>query len=110
MKNLTSILSEIDAKPEVFAATLSKLGARKQIEKTIEELAEFTKILARVLYSDDASSAYANSAYFELNDETADVLVMIEQLLNAGVLSEVEVATRVNFKLDRLEKRLAIVT
>ena len=73
-------------------------GRRKQRLKTIEELAELQRALSRWdLYSKDDN-------YYNVLEETADVIVMIRQLY--FILEKEEIDRIVKEKVDRTLKRI----
>lgn len=73
-------------------------GRRKQRLKAIEELAELQRALSRWdLYSKDDN-------YYNVLEETADVIVMIRQLY--FILEKEEIDRIVKEKVDRTLKRI----
>lgn len=75
----------------LFADALAEYGEDAQIEQTVEECAE----LIQAIYGDDRDAVI---------DELADVRIMVAQL--SLLVGEGEVASRIEYKMDRLRDRL----
>lgn len=83
----------------ILQLAIHKNGAKQQILKAIEELSELTKELARQLTKE---GNHANTV-----DEMADVEIMMKQVKKIlGGDIENEISERIDFKIDRLQKRL----
>ena len=83
---------------EIMQEALSTYGFNAQCDIAIEEMSELTKAIIKF-------RRYGTTKeYTNLCEEIADVAIMIEQLWLAT--KNIEVASIVGEKLDRLEKRL----
>lgn len=83
---------------QLCGETLKFLGRNYQIYLAVEEMAELQKELLK-----DANRG--RSVRDEIIEETADVMIMLEQLINIYQMRQ-EVTARIDEKLARLDERL----
>ena len=88
----------------VYEAAIEHFGEDVQIWVTLEEMSELVKALAKLYRS--PSWAPMEPLITALVDELADVTIMMEQLRIIYDLNEA-VKDRMDFKLDRLQQRIA---
>lgn len=98
---------DIKIDKEICQRAVSQNGSDSQLNMVIEECLELASALLKLK---NRSSSETPGEYhkrtFDVHDEAADVLIMMEQIkliLNPEVLQE-----RVDFKLNRLNERLKI--
>lgn len=92
---------------EVIARAINTYGREAQMRQCIEEMAELTQAICkhrRALEKDDIGFLEYDAAFRNLVEETADVYVMIQQMII--MVGEEKVKEQIDFKIDRLQKRL----
>lgn len=79
-----------------------------QTVKTLEELSELQKALSKLLIAKNNNQDYAKEVEFRGNveEEIADVLIMLNQMIYLWDVSESRVVGMINYKLDRQIKRI----
>lgn len=87
-------------KPETIFKAIQKYGERAQVDIAIEEMSELTKALLKRRRVGDFTSVRNN-----IIDEIADVLICAKQLILI-YMCPAEVQERIEYKLDRLERRM----
>lgn len=91
-----------DEEFEVYVGAITKWGVRPQLDMVIEECSELIKAIQkfkRAEFGDNETIAINN-----LEEEVADVEIMIEQL--KVMFSASNISAHKNYKLDRLKQRL----
>lgn len=86
---------------QIIEAALLKWGKEKQIEMVIEECTELSLALQKLRR---AKPSTVNEVTFNVIDEIADVIIMIEQCKQMFDIETIE--QRIEFKLSRLKNRL----
>lgn len=86
-----------ESRREIYLQAIRKWGSDMQTQVAIEEMSELTKEICKAYRGQENVRAIA--------DEIADVTIMLEQL---RVIYDVEEETekRIEFKVDRLKKRI----
>ena len=79
-----------------------------QTVKTLEELSELQQALSKLLIAKNNNQGYAKEVEFRGNveEEIADVLIMLNQMIHLWDVSESRVVGMINYKLDRQIKRI----
>lgn len=83
----------------IICEAIGFFGDDNQVDKAIEEMAELTKALLK--YRHEKSSCNYNN----VNEEIADVAIMLEQLIM--IFDTAEIVKFVDIKLNRLNVRIA---
>ena len=86
------------ARKELYRSAVAKFGQFQQIDSAIEEMSELTKELCKFKRGVDNRDAIV--------EEFADTIICLEQIKLMFMLNEEEVRNCMDYKLDRLEKRI----
>lgn len=92
---------------KVIIKAIKTYGREAQMRQCIEEMAELTQAICkhfRITDKENVDVKEFKENYASLVDETADVYIMIQQMIH--MIGAEDIFERVNFKIDRLEKRL----
>ena len=93
-----------DEQREVLKLAIEIYGEEKQIDMCIEEMAELTKALLKLRRAKPKDKEEVNKRIADIEEETADVAIMIAQLeiiFDAG-----RIQSAANKKIKRLAQRL----
>lgn len=90
--------------PEVLWQAIEAYGDRTQVDMAIEEMSELTKALCKERRSAMVRGAHAE-AQANIIEETADVLIMLSQLLIIFDKDN-EIQAEIDYKIERLAQRL----
>ena len=85
------------------------IGTPAMLEQTAEECIELAHAcmkLARYLRSENKVYKTKEEIYSNLSEEIADVYICIDELLEAGVISQESIDSDIMTKLERMRKRL----
>ena len=85
------------------------IGTPAMLEQTAEECIELAHAclkLARYLRGENKVYKTKEEIYSNLSEEIADVYICIDELLEAGVISQESIDSNVITKLERMKKRL----
>lgn len=88
---------------------IEQVGLPAILEGLAEESAELTQMclkLSRKLRDENPTPLSASALLEKLREETADVLVYIDVLLEADIVNEVNVSSAKDWKRNRWETRL----
>jgi NTP pyrophosphatase (non-canonical NTP hydrolase) len=89
---------------EVLKRAISTYGTYKQVDMAIEEMSELTKALCKERRYDLKQGKHAETVK-DIIEEIADVSIMLRQLLIIFDRDD-EVQEQIEYKINRLEKRL----
>lgn len=87
-----------------FKAVTNAKDERQIVVMTIEEMAELTQVLTKILRQDNTMHT-PKELYSELMEEFADANLMLSELQYKFDLKTEEVCDIINFKMDRWLKR-----
>ena len=85
------------------------IGTPAMLEQTAEECIELAHAclkLARYLRGENKVYKTKEEIYSNLSEEIADVYICIDELLEAGVISQESIDSDIMTKLERMRKRL----
>ena len=85
------------------------IGTPAMLEQTAEECVELSHAclkLARYLRGENKVYKTKEEIYSNLSEEIADVYICIDELLEAGVISQESIDSNIMSKLERMRKRL----
>ena len=85
------------------------IGTPAMLEQTAEECIELAHAclkLARYLRGENRVYKTKEEIYSNLSEEIADVYICIDELLEAGVVSQESIDSNIMSKLERMRKRL----
>ena len=85
------------------------IGTPAMLEQTAEECIELAHAclkLARYLSGENNVYKTKEEIYSNLSEEIADVYICIDELLEAGVISQESIDSNIMTKLERMKKRL----
>ena len=85
------------------------IGTPAMLEQTAEECVELAHAclkLARYLRGENKVYKTKEEIYSNLSEEIADVYICIDELLEAGVISQESIDSNIMTKLERMRKRL----
>ena len=85
------------------------IGTPAMLEQTAEECVELAHAcmkLARYLRGENKVYKTKEEIYSNLSEEMADVYICINELLEAGVISQESIDSNIMNKLERMRKRL----
>ena len=85
------------------------IGTPAMLEQTAEECVELAHAcmkLARYLRGENKVYKTKEEIYSNLSEEIADVYICIDELLEAGVISQESIDSNIMTKLERMGKRL----
>ena len=85
------------------------IGTPAMLEQTAEECVELAHAclkLARYLRGENKVYKTKEEIYLNLSEEIADVYICIDELLEAGVISQESIDSNIMTKLERMRKRL----
>ena len=85
------------------------IGTPAMLEQTAEECVELAHAcmkLARYLRGENRVYKTKEEIYSNLSEEIADVYICIDELLEAGVVSQESIDSNIMSKLERMRKRL----
>lgn len=85
------------------------IGTPAMLEQTAEECIELAHAclkLARYLRGENKVYKTKEEIYSNLSEEIADVYICIDELLEAGVISQESIDSNIMTKLERMRKRL----
>lgn len=85
------------------------IGTPAMLEQTAEECIELSHAclkLARYLRGENKVYKTKEEIYSNLSEEIADVYICIDELLEAGVISQESIDSNIMTKLERMRKRL----
>ena len=91
----------------VLSLAIDIYGRENQIDKAIEEMAELTKALLKhrhMDYNSEEAGAIDRKLQADVEEEIADVIIMMEQVSMMYDLFEIK--DYINAKVDRLAQRL----
>lgn len=103
---MISIKNEKDSRIIFIAETYSR-GA--QTVKALEELAELQKALCKLHTCRDYKAEILNKEIplrKDVEEEIADVIIMLNQMIIDWIMDEKEIARLINYKLDRQIRRI----
>ena len=83
---------------QILKAAITKYGTRNQLWVVVEEMSELTKEVCKMVRGEDNRDHIA--------EEIADVYIMLEQLRMMAGLTNREVASNIELKINRLRGRL----
>jgi len=83
----------------IICEAIDFFGEDNQVDKAIEEMAELTKALLKNRHEKSSCN------YNNVNEEIADVAIMLEQLIM--IFDTAEIVKFVDIKLNRLNVRIA---
>ena len=98
----------MDAKTQadIIAAAVKHYGVENQLLKTVEEMGELQRAIARVLIDSNVNDEPNMELIANLIEETADVRIMINQM--TLILGVDMVTAEENRKLRRLAERMGM--
>lgn len=85
------------------------IGTPAMLEQTAEECVELAHAclkLARYLRGENKVYKTKEEIYSNLSEEIADVYICIDELLEAGIISQGSIDSNIMTKLERMGKRL----
>ena len=85
------------------------IGTPAMLEQTAEECVELAHAcmkLARYLRGENKVYKTKEEIYSNLSEEIADVYICIDELLEAGIISQESIDSNIMTKLERMRKRL----
>ena len=85
------------------------IGTPAMLEQTAEECVELAHAclkLARYLRGENKVYKTKEEIYSNLSEEIADIYICIDELLEAGVISQESIDSNIMTKLERMRKRL----
>ena len=85
------------------------IGTPAMLEQTAEECVELSHAclkLVRYLRGENKVYKTKEEIYSNLSEEIADVYICIDELLEAGVISQESIDSNIMTKLERMRKRL----
>lgn len=85
------------------------IGKPATLEQTAEECIELAHAclkLARYLRGENQVYKYVGDIYSNLSEEIADVYICVNELLEAGIISNESIDSNISYKLERMKKRL----
>ena len=85
------------------------IGTPAMLEQTAEECVELAHTcmkLARYLRGENKVYKTKEEIYSNLSEEIADVYICIDELLEAGIISQESIDSNIMTKLERMKKRL----
>lgn len=85
------------------------IGKPAILEQTAEECIELAHAclkLARYLRGENPVYKYVGDIYSNLSEEIADVYICVNELLEAGIISNESIDSNISYKLERMKKRL----
>ena len=85
------------------------IGTPAMLEQTAEECVELAHAcmkLARYLRGENKVYKTKEEIYSNLSEEIADVYICIDELLEAGIISQESIDSDIMTKLERMRKRL----
>ena len=85
------------------------IGTPAMLEQTAEECVELAHAcmkLARYLRGENRVYKTKEEIYSNLSEEIADVYICIDELLEAGIISQESIDSNIMTKLERMKKRL----
>lgn len=85
------------------------IGKPAILEQTAEECIELAHAclkLARYLRGENQVYKYVGDIYSNLSEEIADVYICVNELLEAGIISNESIDSNISYKLERMKKRL----
>ena len=85
------------------------IGTPAMLEQTAEECVELAHAclkLARYLRGENKVYKTKEEIYSNLSEEIADVYICIDELLEAGIISQESIDSNIMSKLERMRKRL----
>ena len=85
------------------------IGTPAMLEQTAEECVELAHAcmkLARYLRGENKVYKTKEEIYSNLSEEIADVYICIDELLEAGIISQESIDANIMTKLERMRKRL----
>ena len=85
------------------------IGTPAMLEQTAEECVELSHAclkLARYLRGENKVYKTKEEIYSNLSEEIADVYICIDELLEAGIVSQESIDSNIMTKLERMGKRL----
>lgn len=85
---------------DVIRKAIDTYGNDAQLWMVIEEMSELTKEICKFKRGKDN--------FLEIADEMADVYIMLEQLKRLCAVPQDLIQQRIDFKFDRLRKRLGM--
>lgn len=85
---------------DVIRKAIDTYGEDAQLWMVIEEMSELSKEICKFKRGKDN--------FLEIADEMADVYIMLEQLKRLCAVPQVLIQQRIDFKFDRLRKRLGM--
>lgn len=85
---------------DVIQKAIDTYGKDAQLWMVIEEMSELSKEICKFKRGKDN--------FLEIADEMADVYIMLEQLKRLCAVPQDLIQQRINFKFDRLRKRLGM--
>lgn len=88
-----------------------KIGLPAMLEQTAEEcteLAHACQKLARIYRGNNPTPVTERDASDAIEEETADVMICVDELTRAGVIQLPTMRVRMQKKLDRARERLGI--
>jgi hypothetical protein len=85
---------------DVIQKAIDTYGEDAQLWMVIEEMSELSKEICKFKRGKDN--------FFEIADEMADVYIMLEQLKRLCAVPQDLIQQRIDFKFDRLRKRLGM--
>ena len=85
---------------DVIRKAIDTYGLEAQLWMVIEEISELEKEICKYKRGKDN--------FFEIADEMADVYIMLEQLKRICGVPQNLIQQRIDFKFDRLRKRLGM--
>ncbi len=91
----------IDEQKEVLAKARETYGDTAQILVSNEELCELAAVCAKFPRYDDPGKARAD-LHSKAVDEVADVIIVLDHIINIFDLTDTEIASRIGGKIDRL--------
>jgi hypothetical protein len=97
------------AQHDLLNAAWQHYGSEAQLRKAAEEMIELAHAILRLIQESKATVPSLIEMRRRLNaviDESADVEIMIAQMVSAGLLDPHEITERKWFKLDRLGERI----
>ena len=85
------------------------IGTPAMLEQTAEECVELAHACMKLArYSRGENKVYKTKEeiYSNLSEEIADVYICIDELLEAGIISQESIDSNIMTKLERMKKRL----
>jgi NTP pyrophosphatase (non-canonical NTP hydrolase) len=93
----------IEKQREIEKRAIETYGFNTQILVVLEEMAELTQVITKLLRTDVPCSTYAAQ---NLLEEIADVKIMLDQLEQMLKIDDSLIDEEMDYKLNRLEQRL----